>query len=59
MILKNIFTKTIEQMKKEHKTAIFMALGEASMCWSEIPKGIFDSEKCERIGNELINKLKQ
>ena len=46
-------------MTPEHKTAIFEALGEASMSWSEIPKGIFDSANCERIGNELIEKLKQ
>jgi len=44
-------------MTKEQKTAIFEALGEASMSWSEIPTGVFDATNCERIGNELIEKL--
>ena len=43
--------------KNEQKTAILEALGEASMSWSESPKGQFDSANCERIGNELIENL--
>jgi len=44
-------------MNKEQKSLIFQALGEASMCWSETPKGVFDSNNAERIGNELIKAL--
>lgn len=45
------------EISKKQETAIFEALGEASMCWSETPKGIFDSNNAERIGNELIEIL--
>jgi len=45
------------KVTEKQKTAIFQALGEVSMSWSEIPKGIFDSSNAERIGNELIELL--
>jgi len=35
-----------------------MALGEASMCWSDINKaGVFESSRCEEIGNRLISEI--
>jgi hypothetical protein len=40
------------------KTKVFESLGEASMCWSESPKGEFQSEEAKRIGNELIEMIK-
>lgn len=39
------------------ESAIFQALGAASMCWSESPKGIFDSTKAKEIGDALIAEL--
>ena len=33
---------------------VFSAIGEASVCWSEIPKGIFDSTRAKKIGDDLI-----
>jgi len=33
--------------------ALGIAIGEASMCWSETPKGIFDSSKADRIAKDL------
>lgn len=39
------------------KQAIYEALGAASMCWSETPKGTFDSTKANEIGEDLIQKL--
>jgi hypothetical protein len=36
---------------------IFQALGQASMCWSETPKGIFDSTKAQEIGENLVNDI--
>ena len=36
---------------------IFQALGEASMCWSETPKGEFDSNKAKKIGEQLMKDL--
>lgn len=37
---------------------IFMALGEVSMCWSETPKGVFDSNNAARIGDKLVEDIK-
>lgn len=36
---------------------VFEALGEASMCWSETPKGVFDSSNATEIGNRLIKEI--
>lgn len=40
-------TKTINEIIGE-------ALGEASMCWSEIPKGVFDSNRATRIMKRTV-----
>jgi hypothetical protein len=37
---------------------VFEALGEVSMCWSETPKGEFDSNKAQKIGEKLMNVIK-
>ena len=37
---------------------IFVALGEVSMCWSERPKGIFESTKARQIGDDLVAEIK-
>lgn len=39
---------------QELESAVYQALGYASMCWSETPKGVFDSEEAARVGKELI-----
>ena len=39
------------------KEIIFQNLGAASMCWSEIPKGVFDSTKAEKIGTEIMEAI--
>lgn len=36
------------------KTKVFEGLGEASMCWSETPKGIFDSTHAKKVGDEIM-----
>lgn len=36
---------------------IFTALGEASMCWSETPSGVFDSTRAQQIGEKLYADL--
>jgi hypothetical protein len=38
---------------------VFQGLGEASMCWSETPKGVFDSVNAKRIGEEIMQAIKQ
>ena len=40
------------------KELIMLAIGEASMCWSEIPKGTFDSKKAAQIGEKLLSDIK-
>ena len=37
--------------------ALGEALGEASMCWSETPKGIFNSNKCIDIQEKLYKDI--
>lgn len=35
--------------------AVFQALGAASVCWEKMDNtGIFDSDRCKKIGEELI-----
>lgn len=38
---------------------IFQALGEASMCWDESPKGVFDSQRAKQIGEDLLQAIKK
>lgn len=38
---------------------ILEALGQASMCWSETPKGVFDSEKVKGIAGVLLYDIMQ
>lgn len=40
------------------QSLIKQALSEASMCWSETPKGTFDSDKVAEIGKKLFNDIK-
>lgn len=35
--------------------AVFESLGAASMCWTETPTGIFDSEQALGVGAALID----
>lgn len=46
---------------KKHKlrTKVFETLGTVSMCWSETPKGIFDSTLAEKLGNELMGFIEE
>jgi hypothetical protein len=37
---------------------VMTAIGEASMCWSETPSGVFESERAIAIGQRLIALIK-
>ncbi len=37
---------------------VMLAIGEASMCWSETPSGVFESERAIAIGERLIALIK-
>ena len=39
---------------------IMEAIGEASMCWSNVDKaGVFDAEKAKQIGKKLLQDIKK
>lgn len=38
---------------------VFTALGEASMCWAEPPRGVFDADRAHRIGVDLIAAIRR
>ncbi len=38
---------------------VYQGLGEASMCWSETPKGVFDSGNAARIGGEIMQAIRE
>jgi len=40
------------------KSLIMEAIGAASICWSETPKGVFDSTKALQIGEKLFENIK-
>jgi len=44
---------TEETIEKE----LFETLGYVSMCWSEEPKGVFESDKATQAGKDLTKKL--
>lgn len=39
------------------ESAVFQALGAASMCWSKVPSGIFESDRAKEIGDKLCSFL--
>src|SRR6266851_1721416 len=41
------------------KEIVFQGLGEASMCWSETPKGVFDSDRAKRVGDEIMQAIEE
>ena len=43
-------------MTNLHKK-VYVLIGEASLCWSESPQGIFDSTKALEIGDKFILEL--
>lgn len=52
--------RQVERENAAHRLAglVYGALGEASMAWSEIPGGVFDSDKCAAIAEKLIAVVK-
>lgn len=53
---------TIDEMintSNDLSQAVFLALGAASMCWTEIPSSEFKSSDATEIGNALITYVKE
>ncbi len=44
-----------KENRRELESKVGEALGEASMCWSETPKGVFESNKALAVANNLIS----
>lgn len=45
-------------MNKTIEEEVMEAIGEASMCWSETPNGVFESERAIAIGQRLVTLIK-
>jgi len=45
-------------IQNDWEELIMTAIGEASMCWSETPKGVFDNTRASRIGKKLLEDIK-
>lgn len=43
--------------KEKLRELVFINLGQASMCWSEIPKGVFNSTKAVELGEEIMKAI--
>ena len=43
--------------KEKLREIIFVNLGQASMCWSEWPTGVFNSEKAVELGEEIMKAI--
>lgn len=48
----------IKKMKNLYKK-VYQAIGEASMCWSKTPTGIFEATRAKQIGDQLIKDFKK
>jgi len=47
-----------EQRKNSFRQIVGESIGEASMCWSETPSGIFDSSRATRILGDILKPVK-
>lgn len=57
-VIKHASDDTVRySLREDDRTAIFEAIGEASMCWEPRPAGVFQSEEAKDVGNNLIEKL--
>ena len=45
--------------KEKLREIIFISLGRASMCWSEIPRGVFDSTTAAELGEEIVKAIEE
>lgn len=45
--------------REERKQLIGEAIGEASMCWGEMPTGVFDSTRASKIVDRVVAALEK
>lgn len=46
-------------MKDKLKEIVYTAIGEASMCWFEIPKGQFDEKLANDVAQRLLKNIEK
>jgi hypothetical protein len=44
---------------KDLEELVYLTIGRASMCWSEIPRGVFDDQEASRLGKALMEAIEQ
>jgi hypothetical protein len=49
-----IFTENEDEEQLTLRNVVFQALGAASVCWSEVPSGIFESTRAQEVGHALL-----
>lgn len=47
----------MEVKEQSLREVIGIAIGEASMCWSEMPSGVFDSTKAGLLVDRILNAI--
>lgn len=55
-------TKSLEQAAEEYKPfkeIVGIAIGRASVCWDELPHGIFDSTRASELVDEIVSAYDQ
>lgn len=40
------------------ETFVYEAIGAASMCWEETPRGVFNGERAKEIGDALMEEIR-
>lgn len=50
--------KIVDPIDTKLNSLIFTALGEVSVSWSQRPKGVFLSQKAQKIGDKLREEIK-
>ena len=40
--------------EEQFRELVGIAIGEASMCWSEVPSGVFDSTKAKELVDRIV-----
>lgn len=44
---------------KDLKTKVYESIGQASMCWEEVPKGLFDEKQANKVATSLLKHIKK
>lgn len=50
-------SKEVSSWEEGLRGLLMEALGEASMCWSEVPSGVFESDRAIGVGEKLEKKI--